>query len=170
MALFKSVDLFNEKNMSDYCIKVNRKPTSVGGRLTVFGNNRNNTALVLTDSGSKSGHSFLSLWTNLGMSLSPSSIKTSVNIYKLLKWSTHLLQNQQQKIKVLCRSRCRLVYKLHKLSKSSLKLPYYWIHATVNLIAIVHMYAYSWTGEGKTVCNTTVQNIDPCISIRTCIK
>ena len=48
VVLFKSVDLFYEKNMSDYWIKVNRKPTGFGGRLTVFGNNRNNTALIQT--------------------------------------------------------------------------------------------------------------------------
>ena len=45
VALFKSVNMFYEKNMSDYWIKVNRKPTGFGGRLTVFGNNQNNTAL-----------------------------------------------------------------------------------------------------------------------------
>ena len=36
--LFKSVDLFYENDMSDYWIKVNRKPTGFGGRLTVFWN------------------------------------------------------------------------------------------------------------------------------------
>ena len=49
VALFKSVNLFCEKNMSDYWInfiKVKRKPTGFGGRLTVFRNNWKNTALV----------------------------------------------------------------------------------------------------------------------------
>ena len=34
------------KTMSDYWIKVNRKPTVFGGRLIVFGNNQNNSALI----------------------------------------------------------------------------------------------------------------------------
>ena len=45
-ALFNSVDLFYEKYMCDYWIKINRKKTGFGGRLTIFGNNWNNTALV----------------------------------------------------------------------------------------------------------------------------
>ena len=49
VALFKSVELFNEKNMSDYWIKVNRKLTGFGGRLTVFGSNRNNTAQISSE-------------------------------------------------------------------------------------------------------------------------
>ena len=48
VALFKLVNLFYEKNMSDYWIKVNRKLTDFGGRLTVSGNNQNNIALVET--------------------------------------------------------------------------------------------------------------------------
>ena len=48
MALFKSVDLFYEKNMSDSWVKVNRKPTGFGDT-TVFGNNRNNTAQVVIE-------------------------------------------------------------------------------------------------------------------------
>ena len=48
VVLFKSVALFNEKNVSNYQIKVNWTPTSFGGRLTVFGNNQNNSALLPT--------------------------------------------------------------------------------------------------------------------------
>ena len=44
LAFIKPVDLFYEKNMSDYWIKVNRKPTG----LTISGNNRNDTALVVS--------------------------------------------------------------------------------------------------------------------------
>ena len=35
-----------EKKKYDYWINVNRKPTGFGGRLTVFGNNQNDTALI----------------------------------------------------------------------------------------------------------------------------
>ena len=38
--------MFDEKNMSDNWIKVNRKPTAYGGRVIIFGNNQNNTALI----------------------------------------------------------------------------------------------------------------------------
>ena len=48
VSLFKSVDLFYEKNMSGCWIKVNWKQTGFGGRLTVFLNNQNNTALINT--------------------------------------------------------------------------------------------------------------------------
>ena len=48
MALFKSVDLFYEKNMSDSWVKVNRKLTGFEDT-TVFGNNRNNTAQVVIE-------------------------------------------------------------------------------------------------------------------------
>ena len=51
-------DLFYKKNMPDYWIKVNRKPTSFGDRLTVLGNYRNNTALVA----SQFNQSNLSFW------------------------------------------------------------------------------------------------------------
>ena len=40
--------------LSDYWIKVNRKPTGLGGRRTIFGNNRNNTALL--ERGKKNEH------------------------------------------------------------------------------------------------------------------
>ena len=39
--------MFHEKNMSGDWIKVNQKLTGFGGRLTVFGNNQNITALHL---------------------------------------------------------------------------------------------------------------------------